>query len=131
MVIDASALSAIILKEEGWEELLDASDFFLSLELAVKEASNAIWKALVMGRISREEAKECYSILKELVSGGVLVLKDQLKYLDDAMGLAISRNITVYDALYIVMALKEGLCLLTLDQKQAQVARAEGVKVLP
>ncbi len=121
----------IILKEEGWEELLDTSEFFLSLRLVVKEASNAIWKAFIMGRMTRKEANECYLILKELVSGGVLILRDQLQYLDGAMELAISRNVTIYDALYVAMARAESLPLLTLDGKQAQAARAEGVEVLP
>ncbi len=130
IVIDASALVAIILKEEGWEDLLDQSDVFLSVDLVLKEASNAIWSAVFSNRLSKSEGVEAFSILKELFKGNILT-KPQFKYLDNAFELALKHEITIYDSIYIAQALQESLPLLTLDQKQAKAARAEGVEVLP
>ncbi len=130
IVIDASALTAIVLKEEGWESLLDQSDLFLSVDLALKEASNAIWSAALSNRLSREEAAEAFSILKELFRNNVLT-RPQLDYIDRAFNLSLKHGITVYDSIYVAQALSESLPLMTLDRKQAKVAKLEGVKVIP
>ncbi|MDK2372902.1 MAG: type II toxin-antitoxin system VapC family toxin [Candidatus Korarchaeota archaeon] len=127
IVIDASALTAIILKEEGWESLLDASDLFISVDLLHKEVANAIWAASLSGRISEENAKESFSLLKEFIQHNV-ILRPQARYLDKALEIALKHKITVYDSIYIALSIEEILPLLTLDSEQARVAWAEGVK---
>ncbi len=130
-VIDASALAAIVLREEGWETLLDSSDVFVSVELALKEAANAIWAASLSGSVSPSQAEEAFSVLREMFTGGVVETRPQSELIDGAFRLALRRGITVYDSLYVVLAASEGLPLLTLDGRQAEAARAEGVEVLP
>ncbi len=127
IAIDASALTAIILKEEGWESLLDASDLFLSVDLVLKETVNAIWAASLSGRISEESAKEAFSLLKEFIDHNV-ILRPQARYMDRAFELALKHRITVYDSIYIALSIEEASPLLTLDSEQARVAWTEGVK---
>ncbi len=127
IVIDASALTAIILKEEGWESLLDVSDLFISVDLLHKEVANAIWAAHLSGRISEENARDSFSLLKEFIQYNV-ILKPQAWYLDKAFEISLKHKITVYDSVYIALSIKEALPLLTLDSEQARVAWAEGVK---
>lgn len=127
IVIDASALTAIILKEEGWESLLDVSDLFLSVDLLLKETANAIWAALLSGRISEESAKEAFFLLKEFIERNV-ILRPQARYVDKAFELALKHRITVYDSIYIALSIEEASPLLTLDSEQARVAWMEGVK---
>ena len=43
------------------------------------------------------------------------------------MALARERNLTIYDAAYLELALREGLPLATLDRALEKVAVAEGV----
>ncbi len=127
IVIDASALTAIILKEEGWESLLDVSDLFLSVDLLQKETANAIWAASLSGRISEENAKEAFSLLREFIEHNV-ILKPQARYLDKAFEIALKHRITVYDSIYVALSIEEASPLLTLDSDQAKVAWAEGVR---
>ncbi len=130
IVIDASALVAIVLKEKGWEDLLDRSDIFVSVDLILKEATNAILSAVPSNRLSRSDGVKVYMILKELFKGNILV-KPQSNYLDHAFELALKHKITIYDSIYVAQASQESLPLLTLDKKQAIAARAEGVEILP
>jgi predicted nucleic acid-binding protein len=46
------------------------------------------------------------------------------------MSLARRHRVTVYDAAYLELALREGLPLATLDAALADAARAEGVALL-
>ncbi len=130
IVIDASALAAIVLKEEGWEDLLNLSALFISVELALKEAANAVWAAALSGRLSRAESREALSILREFFAGNV-VTRPQSDLVDAAFELALKHGITVYDSIYVVLALRESLPLLTFDAGQARAAGEEGVRVLP
>jgi len=130
IVIDASALAAIVLKEEGWEDLLNLSALFISVELALKEAANAVWAAALSGRLSRAESREALSILREFFAGNV-VTRPQSDLVDAAFELALKHGITVYDSIYVALALRESLPLLTLDAGQARAAGEEGVRVLP
>ncbi|MEM4430606.1 MAG: type II toxin-antitoxin system VapC family toxin, partial [Thermofilaceae archaeon] len=57
-------------------------------------------------------------------------LENEMAYLEPAIGIAFTRGVTVYDALYIALAKARGLSLLTADREQAGVAEAEGVSTL-
>ena len=46
---------------------------------------------------------------------------------DGLMALARERNLTVYDAAYLELAIREGLPLATLDRALEEAAAAEGV----
>ncbi|WP_252900442.1 hypothetical protein [Vulcanisaeta sp. JCM 14467] len=47
IVIDASALTAFILKEPGWQSLSKYIMNSVSVDHIIKEVMNAIWKAQV------------------------------------------------------------------------------------
>ena len=59
----------------------------------------------------------------------VKVVKEE-EYLEKAFKLAVNANTTVYDTLYISLALDKGLPLLTSDIKQGRIAERLGVKVI-
>lgn len=46
------------------------------------------------------------------------------------MSLARRHGLTVYDAVYLDLALRQGLCLATLDQALIRAAKAEGVEIV-
>jgi len=54
IVVDASVLSAFILKEPIWRRLTPYLTNAVSIDLVIKEVSNAIWKACVLKGIIDE-----------------------------------------------------------------------------
>ena len=131
IVVDASALSAFILREEGWEELARYLVRSLSVDHVVEEVANTIWKASCVRKVlTVNEALKAFKILLMMV-GKNLVLHSELKYLSMAMNISLKHSITIYDSLYIAQAIMENTSLLTLDEKQRRVAKALGVNTLP
>lgn len=131
IVVDASALAAFIRKEPGWERLADYLKDSISVDLAVKEASNAVWKDYALRKLIKYDmALALFKVLNRLVGVNV-ILEPEEKYIGEAFRIALERNITVYDALYIALAKSRKLPLLTLDLEQRKTAEAVGVKTIP
>ena len=130
IVVDSSVLAAFIRKEPGWEKLVDYVKNSVSMDLAVKEVSNAIWKDYAVRKlIDYETALALFKIMSQLVGVNV-VLEPEEKYIEEAFKIALKTDITVYDALYIALAKSKNLPLLTLDVKQRKTAEATGVKTI-
>ncbi len=131
IVVDTSALAAIVLKEPGWRDLVKYVGNAISVDHVVKEVCNAIWKASYLRKyLSFKEALKAYEVL-ELLIGKNILLHSERDYLDKALELALSHGITVYDAIYIALAIEKKAKLLTLDEKQRSVAKGLGVEVIP
>jgi len=129
-VIDASALAIFVLKEDGWKgvaEYLKAGTW--STDHVVKEVANAVWKRFKRGATSREEAEIMLKILKKITEKSVKIV-DELEYMDEAIKITFNQNITIYDSIYIAIAKKNGLKLLTADKSQATAAKSENVEVI-
>jgi predicted nucleic acid-binding protein len=130
IVIDTSVLVKFILKEEGWNKIADfLKAGTISVDLVIKETVNAIWKRVMRKEISLEEAKSMFEAVKEILNKAVII-ENEMDYIDEAFEISIRRNITVYDSLYIALAKKKKLGLLTADEIQAQVASLEEVRAI-
>jgi predicted nucleic acid-binding protein len=130
IVIDTSVLVKFILKEEGWNKIADfLKAGTISVDLVIKETVNAIWKRVMRKEISLEEAKDMFEAMKEILNKAVII-ENEMDYIDEAFEISIRRNITVYDSLYIALAKKKKLELLTADEIQAQAASLEGVRAI-
>jgi len=133
IVIDASSLAKYIIKEEGWagvEKHLVNNQVY-TLDLAVKEVLNVIWKYSVIFRaLSPNIAMEKYSILTNLIENKIVSIDDEKRYLKEAFNIALKMKLTIYDALYIAQAIKLNAKLLTSDEDQARVARNLGLRVI-
>jgi len=115
IVIDASALAKFVLREEGWEELVEfLRRGTISVDHIAKEVANAVWKRGVREGLRVEDVQRMFQALREILNKNV-VIEDELKYLDEALAIALKYKITVYDGLYISQAKKLGLKLLTTD----------------
>ncbi len=129
IVVDSSALAKYILREENFKavrEYLDDEPY--SLDLALAEASNAVWKHFVLyKKISRNNAALLIKALTTLRD--VVIFEPLENYLQPAIEIAMSEETTVYDALYIAQAKKLG-GLLTSDEIQGEIARKLGIKVI-
>jgi len=120
IVIDASALAKVVLKEEGWESV-PLTTKTATLDYALVEALNAIWKAVIQKRLDEGDAKERSEALKYFGKG--LLLFKAKNYLGRGLEIALSEKITVYDALYIALAEELGAELCTSDTRQFEAAK--------
>ena len=132
-VLDTSVTMAWLFEDEvtkQTERLLDS----LSEEEAwvpslwSYEVGNVLVVAERRGRIT--EAQERY-FTRLLLSLPIQVADTSAGALwDGALGLARARNLSVYDAAYLDLAMKTGLPLATLDSKLGDTAMQLGVDVI-
>ena len=124
IVIDASALVAYLLREEGFEEIAGyiRSHRVVSVDMVAKEAANAIVTALRRGRIGEEHAEKAFEALNLLVNSAI-ELHHELDLLNEAFSIAKSTGVTIYDALYIALAKRLGATLITRDRRQHEAAK--------
>lgn len=120
IVLDASALSMVLLREEGWEKVELSTNTAIP-ELAIVETTNAIWKALITGRIERNDAMERLKALQLIIKGIKVLGSDG--FLERTLEIAVEEKITVYDALYIAIAESLSAKLMTSDLKQCKIAK--------
>jgi len=99
----------------------------VTIDLAIKETINALWKRVVMGDIDEGYAKE---VVRSFLESGVVKVEEQDQLLEEAFSIAVKRRMTVYDSAFIALAKRKGLPLLTSDRKQAEVAEEEDVKTI-
>jgi predicted nucleic acid-binding protein len=126
-VIDASIVAAFAFGETDDAKVLMAIE-----ELKLTEALTPfvfffeIRNSLIVGeRRGRTTARKSADFLRDLEK---LPVRTATLPGDDAlMSLARKRNLTVYDAAYLELAIREGLPLATLDRALEKAAFAEGV----
>ena len=129
-VIDASALVAFVLREEGWEMIEGVlREGPTSVELLPLEAANAVLTAERRKRLDPREAKQALGIVREL-TGLTVSLSSHAPLLPGALEIAQEQDLTMYDAVYIVLARREGTSLASRDDAQLRAARNVGVRVL-
>ncbi|MEM0233335.1 MAG: type II toxin-antitoxin system VapC family toxin [Candidatus Nezhaarchaeales archaeon] len=130
-VVDASALIAFLLREEGWRSIARYMVQTMSVDHVLKEFYNALWKSISVRRyVDPSYTVKILDLLHSYVDKNMLIEPEEL-YLDKALEIALNYSITVYDALYIAQALHHNKPLLTLDQKQREVASKLGIKCIP
>ena len=131
VVVDSSALIAFFLREEGWRSIAKYMIQTISVDLALKEFYNALWKSVnIRKHISLDDVAKILNLFQSYIEKNMLI-EPEIKYLNKAFKIALDHNITVYDALYVAQALQHGKPLLTLDQKQREVARKLGINAIP
>jgi len=129
-VVDASALAAFILREEGWKRLARFMTLTMSVDHIVKEFYNTVWKAVYVKKIlSQEDAIKIINIFKRYCEKN-MILEPENKYIDEALDIALRHGITVYDSLYLALAQHNNKPLLTLDTKQKNAAKRLGIEVI-
>jgi len=129
IVIDSSALAKFLLKEEGWDrvrEIIIKRPY--TLELAVKEVANAIWRRVsLLKDISIEKAITLLNDLLELKKK-LLIIEPQDTYMKQAFEIAVKEKITVYDALFMAQAFMKQATLISSNKEQCEIAEKLGIK---
>ncbi len=124
-VIDTSAFSKFLLREENWEKIvpfLDPGAETNTLEMLFTESVNVIWKYVMRNLITREEGIEFFQDLQSLHDSDVLIVEKNMKYGNSALILGFTYDIPVYDSLFLAQAQHYGTSLVTSDKKQGKIA---------
>ena len=87
-----------------------------TVDIGLAECLNVIWKHTnLLKDLKPEEARLALEDLTKLCDGLTITSTRELK--DEAMHIAITQNITAYDALFIATAQKANATLFTADKK--------------
>ena len=126
-VIDSSSVAKYVNGERNWESAAKVLDEgCVSLELAVKESGNSLWKRVRRGELSGDQAKQ---LLSEFTASLPFTTSEQRGLYVPALEMAASLGLTFYDALFLALAKEKGLALVTSDSAQAEGAKKLGLGV--
>ena len=127
-VIDASTIVKYVNREPNWREV---EKYFLegciTVDLAIKEVINSIWKRVLRGALSEEDG---YKVFRGFIENLMVKIVNQENLLDNAFKIALKQKCTIYDAIYIALAKQEKLELITSDKKQKELAEKENIKII-
>ena len=122
-VVDASVVIKWFVPEihsDRARRLLAASHQYLTPDLLFPELGNAIWKKVRRGELTAEQGRrlavDIASIAVETVSTRGLMI--------DAQALAIATGLTVYDAMYLTLAVRLKTELITADDRLSRTVTA-------
>jgi predicted nucleic acid-binding protein len=115
-IVDASVAFKWLLPEihtEAAFALLEGDNLLLVPDLIYAEVGNALWKQVVSGTLDNEEAQAFIEYFDQapLISFPIAPL------LPAAVQIACSLRRTVYDSLYLALAIREESILVTADRK--------------
>jgi len=115
-VLDASVVAAAFLQEphaKAARSLLTSKLELLAPDLIVAELANVIWKRRSRGEIDAAEARE---LLRDFLSLPLrLTASDELA--ESALELAMRTGRSVYDSLYLALAVKARSVMVTADKR--------------
>ena len=117
-VVDASVVVKWFVPEihsDAAQRLLALSHEYLAPDLLFAETTNTIWKKIRRGELNLQEGRRLVGDI-----GRIAVETMSCRALaEDAHALANATGRTVYDALYIALAVRLDTCLITADDRLA------------
>ena len=137
MILDSSFIVKLFVEEPGSElaedyldELLRSGEEVVTVDIALAECLNALWKHARIAKDSEE--KDLHKAVSDL-----LTLWNHLEVIwrrdlaSEAIRISLEDEIPIYDALYIAAAIKHKTGLATFDEKLKGIARKRGVLTRP
>ena len=121
IVADSSYIVEGLLKNKK----LLSDDQIVTPELVVYEVTNAIWKHENLLK-DLENGKPYLSIFYGLIeAGAITILSPNERLMQESYSVAKRNGITVYDAVFVSLAIKLGLALRTYDRVQIRAFKSE------
>ena len=118
LVIDASVVIKWFVREVHGEaalRLLDSGEKFVAPDHLFAETTNAIWRRVRLGEHSSEYGQEIISKINETTLAIDTVSCRDLAV--DAYTIAITYGRSVYDAMYVALAIQRKTRLITADDR--------------
>jgi predicted nucleic acid-binding protein len=124
-LFDASAIIESIIRGVFARRALPTNIY--TLDLAIYECHNAIWKLIKRELITLEGGFSLAKSLSRLFKS-VQIIKADIDSMLEVLKLAIEKGLTIYDASYLYIAKERGLTLVTEDERLIKKAIELGVK---
>jgi predicted nucleic acid-binding protein len=115
-VIDASVLVKLFIEEDGSREAaatLKPNDVLLAPDLLWSEVGNILWKYVRRGDLSPEDAEQLLDDMLQMP----IEITCAADVVESALRIAIETDRTVYDCLYLSVAIDRKCRLLTADER--------------
>jgi predicted nucleic acid-binding protein len=136
IVADASALFKLIVKEDH-SKFVDAvfleetslGEPIIAPDVMVSEVLNILWVDYTIKKTIRKDAFDAAIInFDKIVENLDIIPAKSLK--DVAIKISVSKNVSVYDSMYIASSLFRGASLLSFDGKMCKAAADLGIQIL-
>lgn len=120
VVIDASVAVKWVVNESGSDRARLLSQVRLEApDLLPIECANILWKKVRIRDLTREQA----SARLQLLLQAPVSLVESRRLLDSALKLSMDLHHPVYDCVYIALALRSGVPLITADERLVSAVR--------
>ncbi len=124
--VDSSSLSKYLNKEENYKLVaneISSAGGCSSLEMAMSEVGNSVWKRVLKREITSDAALAVYQEFTKAVTKDGLISLEPMdeELLNSSLKVAIEEGITFYDSSFIELGHKEGRGLITSDEKQRKI----------
>lgn len=113
-IVDASVAIKWVVEETGTPHAVvvrSAYDKLLAPDLLVSECANVLWKKVVRGELTGEEAR----FAARLLAASDIELVATRAFLEQATMLAIQLNHPAYDCTYLALAIAQNCIFITAD----------------
>lgn len=131
-VIDASIFASVIVKDEFYDKAREIikehrKNGLITVDIIYVEVANVLWKhVFAFKRIPVETFSKLKEIILPLIQNTVSKVYDSKDLIIRALDNAVKYGITVYDSLYVTLALETNSKLLTFDEElKKKLARLE------
>ncbi|GHU12842.1 hypothetical protein FACS1894161_1910 [Spirochaetia bacterium] len=126
MILDASAIMAIIVKEPEREKVIELTKGvkIVSPNMVSYEIANGLTKMMKKKVIEKERMLNAFEYYKRTP------IKQIEINIEKALEIAWNYKIYAYDACYLESAKRLGLPLLTFDDNMARVGKEVGISIL-
>lgn len=129
LILDSSAIAALFFKEEHSqkvEEIVERSSQIYTVSQAYSEVANAAWKRVIIYGEDKELVREAVGRATDFITN-VCKVEQMENILTPAFELALENEITVYDALFIKLAIDLDGVVVTTDRKLSNKVNESGL----
>ena len=135
-VVDSSIFASIIVKDEFYDRALRfiKENFRLGLitiDIAMVEVTNTLWKhAYLLGGIPKSSYTTLRDSIKSLIINATTDIYRSEDGIEEAMDNALRFGITVYDSLYVTLALRRDCRLASFDEELRRKLEDAGLNIV-
>lgn len=128
-VLDSSVIAAIFFQEPSSEKAARAVENreLVTVDLARAEVANVAWKRVTLFNEDQVIINKTLQMCMEFIETSCTVISTR-ELVEESFQIALKNRISFYDALFVGLALREEIPLLTRDKRLGKIS--ELVKVL-
>ena len=126
VALDSSIIAAMFFKEDASERALKAATEpdLITLDLAFAEVGNVAWKQVVLSDVDKELTWMALQKCMKFIFEACDIVRSQ-DLAAEAYAISVDARTTFYDSLFLALAEKEQVPLLTLDRRMYEKAKGK------